>query len=86
MSDMEARVSKLEQIAEETKLVLDKILAQLADMDKRITALDTRIQVIDTKLDSKPDQGWIVNVMGIMLGTVIGTAGVAAGIIALLIR
>jgi archaellum component FlaC len=117
--DMETRVSKLEDIAEGTKLVLEKILVRLDGidnrldgidgrlkgidgkleaMDGRIGALETRVGAVETsliainydlgivkaKLDSKPDQGWITNVMGIMLAVSFGAIACATGIISVL--
>jgi hypothetical protein len=117
--DMETRVNKLEDIAEGTKLVLEKILGRLDGIDKRldgidgrlkgidgkleamdgrIGALETRVGAVETsliainydlgivkaKLDSKPDQGWITNVMGIMLAVSFGAIACATGIISVL--
>lgn len=84
MSDMEARVSALENIAVETKAILDRILERLTNLENRMTSLETKIEVIDAKLESKPDQGWIINVMGIMLGITLASIGASAGIFALL--
>ncbi|MDE1159161.1 MAG: hypothetical protein PW791_13005 [Neorhizobium sp.] len=124
--DMETRVSKLEEIAEGTKAVLEKIVvrldgidthlggidarlngidnrldgidSKLEAMDGRLGAVETRVGGVETsiiamnydlgivkaKLDSKPDQGWITNVMGIMLAVSFGAIACATGIISVL--
>lgn len=117
--DMETRVGKLEEIAEGTKTVLEKILARLDGIDGRLDGIDHRLDGIDgkldvmdrrlglvearvtavetsiiavnydlgivkAKLDSKPDQGWITNVMGIMLAVSFGAIACATGIISVL--
>ena len=70
ISDMESRITKLEATYEDTRSTLNSILGQLARMD--------------TKLDSKPDQGWIVNMICVVLGVVLASIGATAGIFALL--
>jgi archaellum component FlaC len=138
--DMETRVSKLEEIAEGTRAVLEKIVVRLDGIDTHLGGIDTRLGGIDArlngidnrldgidskleamdgrlgavetrvggvetrvggvetsiiamnydlgivkaKLDSKPDQGWITNVMGIMLAVSFGAIACATGIISVL--
>jgi hypothetical protein len=67
---MEDRIVKLEAIAEETRSALNTVLGQLAR--------------IDAKLDSKPDQGWIINVVCIILGVVLAAIAATAGLFALI--
>lgn len=69
-TDMETRMSKLEASAEDTRSTLDSILRQLARMD--------------TKLDSKPDQGWIINMVCVVLGVVLASIAATASLIALM--
>lgn len=69
-TDMETRTSKLEASAEDTRSTLDSILRQLARMD--------------TKLDSKPDQGWIINMVCVVLGVVLASIAATASVIALM--
>ncbi len=69
-SDMENRLIKLEASAEDTRSTLNTILGQLARMD--------------AKLDSKPDQGWIINMVCVVLGVVLASIAATAGVIALI--
>lgn len=69
-TDMETRMTKLEASAEDTRSTLDSILKQLARMD--------------TKLDSKPDQGWIINMVCVVLGVVLASIAATASVIALM--
>lgn len=69
-TDMETRMTKLEASAEDTRSTLDSILRQLARMD--------------TKLDSKPDQGWIINMVCVLLGVVLASIAATASVIALM--
>ncbi len=69
-TDMETRMTKLEASAEDTRSTLDSILRQLARMD--------------TKLDSKPDQGWIINMVCVVLGVVLASIAATASVIALM--
>jgi hypothetical protein len=66
MNGMEDRIIKLEAIADDTKSALNSIFGQLAR--------------IDTKLDSKPDQGWIVNVVCMILGVALAAIAATAGL------
>jgi hypothetical protein len=68
--DMETRLTKLEEAYEDTRSTLNTILGQLARMD--------------AKLDAKPDQGWIVNMICIVLGVVLASIAATAGVIALM--
>lgn len=68
--DMENRLIKLEASAEDTRSTLNTILGQLARMD--------------AKLDSKPDQGWIINMVCVVLGVVLASIAATAGVIALI--
>jgi hypothetical protein len=70
ISDMETRLAKLEATYEDTRSTLNTILGQLARMD--------------AKLDSKPDQGWIVNMICIVLGVVLASIAATAGVISLI--
>ena len=62
--------TKLEASAEDTLSTLDSILRQSARLD--------------AKLDSKPDQGWIVDMVCIVLGVVLASITVTAGVITLM--
>ncbi|MFE0233491.1 hypothetical protein ACFW0F_06090 [Brucella anthropi] len=68
--DMEARVSKLESLAEDTRSTLESIQRQLAR--------------IDTKLDGKPDQGWIITLLIAVFGLSFAVIAATAGIFALI--
>ncbi|MBO9193223.1 hypothetical protein ACIQUB_09490 [Rhizobium sp. NPDC090275] len=70
MDHMENRVAKLEAIADDMRSTLNTVLGQLAR--------------IDSKLDSKPDQGWIINVVCIILGVVLAAIAATAGLFALI--
>lgn len=70
MHHMENRVAQLEAIADDMRSTLSTVLGQLAR--------------IDSKLDSKPDQGWIVNVVCIILGVVLAAIAATAGLFALI--
>jgi hypothetical protein len=65
---MEARVKALEDIARDTRGTLESIQRQLAR--------------IDSKLDGKPDQGWVVNMIAVIFGLVLAAVAAAAGIFA----
>lgn len=67
---MEARVAALEELARDTRGTLDTIQRQLAR--------------IDTKLDAKPDQGWVLNAIGIIFGLVLASVAAAAALFALM--
>ncbi len=67
---MEARVSKLESLAEDTRSTLESIQRQLAR--------------IDTKLDGKPDQGWIITLIIAVFGLSFAAIAATAGIFALI--
>lgn len=67
---MDARVTALEEIAKDTRGTLESIQRQLARMD--------------TKLDGKPDQGWIINLVCIIFGLVLAAVAASAGIFALI--
>ncbi|UZD70894.1 hypothetical protein [Brucella sp. JSBI001] len=67
---MEARVSKLESLAEDTRSTLESIQRQLAR--------------IDTKLDGKPDQGWIITLIIAVFGLSFAVIAATAGIFALI--
>lgn len=69
-TDMETRITKPEASAEDTRSSLDSILRQLARMD--------------TKLDSKPDQGWIINMVCVVLGVVIASIAATESVLALM--
>jgi len=69
-TDMETRITKLEASAEDTRSSLDSIRRQLAQMD--------------TKLDSKPDQGWIINMVCVVLGVVLASIAATASVLALM--
>ncbi len=68
MSGMEHRAAKA--IADDMRSTLTTVLGQLAR--------------IDSKLDSKPDQGWIINVVCIILGVVLAAIAATAGLFALI--
>jgi hypothetical protein len=65
---MEHRATKT--IADDMRSTLNTVLGQLAR--------------IDSKLDSKPDQGWIINIVCIMLGVVLAAIAATAGLFALI--
>lgn len=68
--ELRARVTALEEIAKDTRGTLESIQRQLARMD--------------AKLDGKPDQGWIINLVCIIFGVVLAAVGASAGIFALI--
>jgi tetrahydromethanopterin S-methyltransferase subunit B len=70
LDPMEARVAALETIANDTRSSLESINRQLARMD--------------TKLDAKPDQGWIINLVCIIFGLVLATVAATGAIFALI--
>jgi len=57
-------------IADDMRSTLNTVLGQLAR--------------IDSKLDSKPDQGWIINVVCIILGVVLAAIAATTGLFALI--
>jgi hypothetical protein len=65
---MENRAAKA--IADDMRSMLNTVLGQLAR--------------IDAKLDSKPDQGWIINLVCIILGVVLAAIVATAGLFALI--
>jgi hypothetical protein len=67
---MEERIAKLELIAEDTRSTLNTIMGQLGRMD--------------AKLDSKPDQGWIINLVCVIFGLVLAAIAATAGVVALI--
>lgn len=67
---MEARVTALEELAKDTRGSLESIQRQLAR--------------IDSKLDGKPDQGWVLNAIGIIFGLVLAAMAAATGLFALM--
>lgn len=67
---LEARVGKLEALAEDTRGTLETIQRQLSRMD--------------AKLDAKPDQGWIVNLICVIFGLVLAAIAATASIVALM--
>lgn len=67
---MDVRVTKLEALAEDTRGTLESIQRQLARMD--------------AKLDAKPDQGWIVNLICVIFGLVLAAVAASAAIFALI--
>lgn len=68
INGMENRAAKA--IADDMRSTLNTVLGQLAR--------------IDSKLDSKPDQGWIINVVCIILGVVLAAIAATAGLFALI--
>ena len=67
---MEARVAKLESLAEDTRGTLESIQRQLAR--------------IDTKLDGKPDQGWVITIIIAVFGLSFAAIAAATGVFALI--
>jgi hypothetical protein len=65
---MENRAAKA--IADDMRSMLNTVLGQLAR--------------IDSKLDTKPDQGWIINVVCSILGVVLTAIAATAGLFALI--
>jgi hypothetical protein len=62
-SAADAPITKLEQIAEDTRAAL---------------------AMINVKLDSKPDQGWIINIICVIFGLVLAAVAATAGIFTLI--
>ena len=60
---MEARITKLEEIADDTRAAL---------------------AMINVKLDPKPDQGWIINLVCVIFGLVLAAIAATAGIFTLI--
>ncbi|PLU24519.1 hypothetical protein BMJ20_30910 [Sinorhizobium medicae] len=67
---MEARITALEGIAADTRSTLESIQRQLAR--------------IDSKLDAKPDQGWVITVIIAVYGLSFAAIAATAAMFALI--
>ncbi len=54
------------------------------DMRSTLNTVLGRLARIDSELDSKPDRGWIINVVCIILGVVLAAIAATAGLFALI--
>lgn len=58
--------------------------AKFGVMDGRFSAMDAKFDLLNAKLDAKPDQGWMINVIGVIFGLVLAAVGASAGLFALI--